>query len=83
MPKKGIDYFDGKNGTDGTDGVNGEDGLNGKDGLDGKNGQDGKDGLTPMIRCNVTKNRWEVKYNTTDTWKILDNNPVKCTIEDR
>lgn len=77
-PKKGVDYFDGKNGKDGVDG---KDGTNGVDGKDGKDGTNGQDGLTPTLRCNTTKNRWEVKYSDTDTWKILNNQPVKCTID--
>lgn len=36
-PKKGIDYFDGKNGE------NGKDGRDGKNGIDGKEGPPGKD----------------------------------------
>lgn len=88
-PKKGIDYFDGINGKDGLDGKNATDEqvqnavnnymlahpiTNGTDGSNGVNG------LTPDIRCNSVKNRWEVRYEGTTLWKILDNDPVKCTI---
>lgn len=63
-----------KNGTDGKDGI----GLNGTNGL---NGLDGKNGLTPILTCNVNKNRWEVTYNGGISYEVIigtDNNKVKC-----
>lgn len=47
----------------------------------GDKGEKGSDGLTPILRCNESKNRWEVKYTNTETWAILGDIPVKCTIE--
>ena len=47
-PRKGIDYFDGRDGRDGrdgTDGRDGVDGLPGRDGTDGRDGIDGRDGV--------------------------------------
>jgi len=50
-----------------------------KDWLISLKGNSGLDGLTPIIRCNTTKNRWEVRYTITDSWKALNNEVVKCT----
>lgn len=53
-PVKGVDYFDGKDGSDGKDGVDGKDGytpikgVDYFDGANGKDGADGKDGRTPV-----------------------------------
>lgn len=55
---------------------NGKDGQNGTSGVDGK---DGLDGLTPQLRCNVTKNEWEVRYSEDQNWQLLNNKIVKCT----
>lgn len=44
IPKKGVDYFDGKDGRNGKDGARGEPGRDGVNGRDGKDGTDGKDG---------------------------------------
>lgn len=89
-PKKGVDYFDGVNGQDGTNATDEQvqravdsymqshpvsNGVNGNDGVNGS------DGLTPTIRCNTLKNRWEVKYSDTGAWKLLNNQVVKCTID--
>lgn len=39
------------------------------------NGVDGKNGLTPIIRCNTIKNRWESSYDNGETYEtILDQN---------
>lgn len=40
-----------------------------------------KDGLTPIIQCNVLKNRWEIKYRLEDAWQLLNNQKIKCTTE--
>lgn len=85
-PIKGVDYYDGKDGQDGKDSVSNhtettiikEVPLKGIDGIDGKDGENGK---TPDIQCNPKKNRWEVRYNKEDQWKILGESPVKCTLE--
>lgn len=69
---------------------NGKDGRNGKDGKSivgekGKKGdsiigEKGSDGLTPDIRCNILKNRWEIRYDIDPSWKLLGGEPVKCTV---
>lgn len=71
-PIKGIDYFDGINGKDGADGINGTDGV------DGKDGQDGVSGLTPELKCNILKNRWEVRYTPDESWQVLNGEVVPC-----
>ena len=43
-PKKGVDYFDGKDGQDGYTPIKGVDYFDGKDGKDGLNGKDGEAG---------------------------------------
>lgn len=79
-PVKGVDYFDGKNSisTYTTETVVKEVAINGKDGVDGKNGNDG---LTPELRCNIEKNRWEVRYSQESIYEVLNGEPVRCTIE--
>lgn len=47
-PRKGVDYFDGKDGQDGYTPVKGVDYFDGVDGKDGSNGKDGADGYTPQ-----------------------------------
>lgn len=96
-PIKGIDYFDGlsvkgEQGIAGKDGMNGANGINGVNGQNGYtpvkgidyiDGQDGVDGKTPILRCNISKDRWEVSYNNGISWQIsLSENkkPVKCNI---
>lgn len=37
--------------------------------------------LTPQTRCNVTKNRWEVRYGEDQAWQLMNNEKVKCTTE--
>lgn len=61
----------------GINGTNGKDGQNGTNGVDGK---DGLDGLTPQLRCNVTKNEWEVRYSDDQNWQLLNGQTTKCTI---
>jgi hypothetical protein len=83
-----------KDGRDGVDGRNGQSGQNAtyeqvkqavdeyfqanplKNGIDGADGNDGK---TPQLRCNVEKNRWEVRFNLLDTWQLLNGEKVECT----
>jgi len=81
-PIKGVDYFDGVNGTNS---------ISTNTTIIEKtieqvpvNGSNGNDGLTPIPRCNISKNRWESRYNTYDLWKVIldeNNKPVKCTID--
>lgn len=66
-----------QNGKDGQNGTNGKDGQNGTNGVDGK---DGLDGLTPQLRCNVTKNEWEVRYSEDQNWQLLNGQTTKCTV---
>lgn len=84
-PVKGIDYFDGYTPVKGVDY---------RDGVDSKsthtketvikqvpiNGKDGVDGLTPELRCSVTKNRWELRYSPEASWQIAGGIPSKCTV---
>jgi molybdopterin-binding protein len=95
-PIKYIDYFDGVNGRDGIDGIDGLDGNDGLDAyhiwlnngnigsvddyLASLKGIDGQNGLTPLIRCNSVKNRWEVRYNDFDRWNLLNGEIVPCTV---
>lgn len=32
------------------------------------------------LRCNVAKNRWEMRYTGDESWKVLNDEPVPCTI---
>lgn len=93
-PIKGVDYIDGitpVKGKDYQDGIS----IVGKDGNDSVstqkettiiqqvpvNGKDGTDGLTPSMRCNKSKDRWEVKYGAELSWKVVldeDDLPSKC-----
>jgi hypothetical protein len=92
-PIKGIDYFDGVNGKDGTNGINGVDGTNGKSAYEiavsyGFVGTEQEwldslkpaDGLTPELKCNTTKNRWEIRYHPEDSWKLLNGQTIPCTV---
>lgn len=86
-PVKGVDYFDGRDGQNGTDGVNGESikgdtGAPGKDGVNGKDGKDGNDALPIIVRCNTKKNRWETKYAGDSVWQVMNDEVIKCTIEE-
>lgn len=92
-PRKNIDYFDGKPGENGRDGKDGQNVTDAqvdkavkkyfkenpivvKDGVDGK---DGSDGITPEIRCNAVRNRWEIRYGIEEAWQVLNGEKVKCT----
>lgn len=80
-------------GVDGRDGIDGIDGNNGKDAPIITNEQIDASvkryleenppqiGLTPIIRCNDAKNRWEVKYNQEDSWQLLGGTRIVCTVE--
>lgn len=46
-----------------------------------KNPVEAVHGLTPLIQCNVEKNRWEIRYKPEDSWQLLNNQKVKCTLE--
>lgn len=80
---------DGKDGRDGRDAVDGKDSLSTSETriIQEKtiekvpvNGKDGENGITPIIRCNQSKNRWEYKLLVEDNWQLLNNEVVKCTI---
>lgn len=91
-PIKGIDYFDG---TNGKNGLNASDEQVDKavekyfkknppktiKGQDGKDAEKPQDGLTPEIRCNLLKNRWEVRYGIEESWQALNGEKVKCTVD--
>lgn len=47
------------------------------DGATGPQGEPGKDAYIEL-RCNETKNRWEVRYTQDGTWEILNNNKTNC-----
>lgn len=34
--------------------------------------------IPPDFRCNVTKNRWEIRYNSDENWQILNGEIVAC-----
>lgn len=75
---------DGKNGADGSDGddaqpITDEQIDRSVEKYMKKNPPHG--GLTPIIRCNEEKNRWEVKYSQEDTWQLLGGTRIVCTIE--
>jgi hypothetical protein len=84
-PVKGIDYFDGRDGRDGENGKDGQDGRDGVDGaqgpqgIQGEKGEPGANGLTPQLRCNKEKNRWEVRYSDDQNWELLNGEKVRCT----
>jgi hypothetical protein len=82
---KEIQYIKGADGQKGLDGVSikgdkGEKGDAGLPGKDGINGKDGKDAPLLEIRCNILKNRWEIRYALDNGWKIMNNTPTKCTL---
>lgn len=85
-PVKGVDYFDGINGLNATDeqvqkAVNVWFEKNPLQVVQPKDGSDGMNGITPQIKCNTTKNRWEVRYGEDQSWQLLNNEKVKCTEE--
>lgn len=77
------------------DGVNGINGTPGKDSLSTHTVEtetiieketilkevpvNGKDGYID-IRCNESKNRWEVRYSLDDVFKVLNGTPTKCAV---
>lgn len=78
-----------KNGKDGTDGTNGQNATNTQvqqavnsylTANPVKNGKDGLNGNTPQLRCNILKNRWEVRYSDDDNWQALNGDIVKCSL---
>lgn len=80
-----------KNGVDGSNGV---DGRNGADAAPVTTEQiDASvkkymeetptlNGLTPILRCNEEKNRWELRYSQDDTWQLLNGTKVPCTVKE-
>lgn len=80
-PVKNKDYFDGTDGTTPPCLFTMEQ-CRGKDGKDGESiqGEKGIDGLTPQIRCNTSKNVWQVRYSDADAWQLLNGDRVACTI---
>lgn len=85
-PVKGVDYKDGDKGNTGSTGVQGVQGIQGVPGIGekgatGEQGATGADGRTPVMRCNESKNRWEVQYDGDTTWTVVRNEnrqPAKC-----
>lgn len=73
-PVKGVDYVDGQS-------IKGDDGytpVKNLDYFDGQNGSDGVNGLTPQIRCNTTRNIWQVRYSSNESWQPLNGEQVAC-----
>lgn len=82
IPTKDIQYIKGADGQKGLDGISikGDKGDKGDAGLPGKDGRDGRDAPLLEIRCNILKNRWEIRYALDNGWKIMNNTPTKCTL---
>lgn len=78
IPSNGLKGDKGDKG-DAGESIQGEKGDKGDKG-DSIKGDKGDDGLTPIIRCNIDKNRWEVKYFGGELWKVLNGTPVPCTL---
>lgn len=76
-PVKGVDYFDGAKGDKGEVGLKGDKGDRGDA---GKAGENGKDSFLD-IKCNLEKNRWEIKLSPLDKWQVLNGESVKCSTE--
>lgn len=75
-PVKNVDYFDGKDGKDGKDSVSThtiEREVIVKE-------LPAPAAPVPELRCNVAKNRWEMRYTGDESWKVLNDEPVPCTI---
>jgi len=70
---------DGQKGDTGEKGDRGES-IVGEKGERGDKGDKGDDGITPEFQCNVSKNRWEIRYSEDLGWEVLNGTPVKCTI---
>ncbi len=79
-----------KDGRNGKDGANGVDGIDSKshNTIETKVIEKqvikevpvkGDNGLTPIIKCNVEKNRWEYKFLVDKNWQLLNNEVVRCT----
>lgn len=87
-PIKGVDYFDGKDSvsTHTIETIIKEVAVKGEDGADGYTpvkGVDYDDGLTPIIRCNESKDRWERRFSGSPSWTAIlneDNQPARCKI---
>lgn len=76
VPKKGVDYFDGKDSfsTHTVETVVTK--------VIEQIPVDGEDGLTAQLQCNPVKNRWEIRYSQDELWKVLkyEGQPTKCTV---
>jgi len=79
QPKDGAKGDKGDKGDTGEQGEKG-DSITGATGEKGDKGDQGDAGLTPELRCNTNKNRWEVRYSPDLGWEVLNGTPVKCTI---
>lgn len=81
-PKDGKDGEKGEKGDkgDSVTGATGSKGDKGDKGDVGDTGATGSNGLTPEIRCNTTKNRWEVRYSPELGWEVVNGTPTKCTV---
>jgi hypothetical protein len=51
-----------------------------KDGKTPVKGKDYHNGATPLFRCNILANRWEIRLSATQNWQLLNGESVKCTI---
>lgn len=51
-----------------------------KDGINGISGMDGLNGKTPQLRCNIEKNRWEIRFDEAEKWQLLNGEKIKCTV---
>lgn len=84
-PIKNVDYFDGK---DGKNSQSTKIILKERETVirervaQPKNGRDGKDAPITLIRCNVERNRWEYKLYGDETWGVLNDEEVPCTVKD-
>lgn len=79
-PVKGVDYFDGRDGQDSASTHTKETVIE-QVPVNGKDGADGEDGRTPVLRCNESKNRWELSYIGDKGWTVIKNEngePSKC-----
>lgn len=76
-----VNGRDGKDGT-GEKGEKGEKGDKGESvkGDPGVKGEQGDKGLTPIIRCNTEKNRWEIQYSPEFSWELINGEAIKCTV---
>lgn len=90
-PKDGKNGNDGKDGLDGKDGKSGKNGNNGHDVTPEEiaaavtaylqqHPPIVNDGKTPILRCNTSRNEWEVRYDPTESWQLLNNQVVPCKV---